>query len=256
MKKIDTLPYINDVANRSFRDVADQDYIAARLSYRANLREPFLWSSLQAFEKYFKAILLYNNKSTKGIGHDLNKALKKVEEIKDIAFTIPDSVRTFINYLNDYGANRYLEYSTHLMSHALLELDRSVWHIRKYCFYMRGEIKKSNGSVYKLLPSNIKKVTSNEYIEYPHKYKINGGFLEKVMKKNEEPSSALVWHNFYYGKNRKKKIKKHKNHMSSANPTLTLHPEVFNELDALVHFSKEVRDHYKKIQANKKLKRT
>ena len=33
---------LNDFAKRSFRDVADQDYIAARMSYRANLREPFL----------------------------------------------------------------------------------------------------------------------------------------------------------------------------------------------------------------------
>ena len=86
----DTLIHINDFTRRSFRDVADQDYIAARMSHRANLREPFLWSSLQAFEKYFKAILLFNGNSAKGIGHNLNDGLKKVEAIRDIQFSIPD----------------------------------------------------------------------------------------------------------------------------------------------------------------------
>ena len=34
---------INSFARRSFRDIADQDYIAARVNYQANLPEPFLW---------------------------------------------------------------------------------------------------------------------------------------------------------------------------------------------------------------------
>lgn len=242
---MDSLPYLNDFANRSFRDVADQDYIAARLSYRANLREPFLWSSLQAFEKYLKAILLYNKKSSKGLGHDLNKALERVEEIKDISFSIPDAARDFINYLNDYGSNRYLEHSTHLKSHALLELDQAVWHVRKYCFYMRGEIKRANGKVYKLLQSNVSKATNAEYEKYPHKYKLHGGLLEDIIKKNKEPTQYLVWHNFFYGKNRKKGIKNYKNHMSSMYPTLTFRPELFDDLDALVHLSKEVREYFK-----------
>lgn len=92
--------YINDFANRSFRDVADQDYIAARMSYRAELREPFLWSSLQCLEKYFKAILLYNRKSTKGINHNLKEALIGVEAINGIGFEIPEDVKGFVEYSN------------------------------------------------------------------------------------------------------------------------------------------------------------
>lgn len=242
---MNTIPYLNDFANRSFRDVADQDYIAARLSYRANLREPFLWSSLQAFEKYFKAILLYNRVSSKNIGHNINKALKRVEEINDLHFTIPDTAKEFIKYLNDYGSNRYLEHSTHLKSNALLEHDHAIWHVRKYCFYMRGEIKRSNGTAYDLLPSNIQKISLPEYNKYPYKYKLRGGFLEEVIKKNKEPAQYLIWHNFYYGRNNKKKIKNHRNHMSSMNPTLMLHPELIDELSQLVHFSKEVKDYCK-----------
>jgi hypothetical protein len=42
---------LNDFAIRSFRDVADGDYIVARMAHRATLVPQFLWSSLQAIEK-------------------------------------------------------------------------------------------------------------------------------------------------------------------------------------------------------------
>ena len=43
---------LNDFATRSFREIADQDYIAARLSYRHGLYPQFHWQSLQAIEKH------------------------------------------------------------------------------------------------------------------------------------------------------------------------------------------------------------
>ena len=51
---------LNDFATRSFREIADCDYIAARLSYRAQLVPQFLWQSLQAIEKYLKCALVLN----------------------------------------------------------------------------------------------------------------------------------------------------------------------------------------------------
>ncbi|HCT5171431.1 TPA: HEPN domain-containing protein, partial [Enterobacter cloacae] len=51
---------LNDAARRSFRDMADQDYLSARLCYKHKLNFQFLWLSQQAVEKYIKAILLYN----------------------------------------------------------------------------------------------------------------------------------------------------------------------------------------------------
>jgi len=51
---------INNFATRSFRDTGDGDYIAARLAYRAQLIPQFLWSSLQAIEKYLKCVLVLN----------------------------------------------------------------------------------------------------------------------------------------------------------------------------------------------------
>jgi len=83
-----------------------------------------------------------------------------------------------------------------------------------------------------------------------YKYKISGGLLEDIINKNKSAAEYLIWHNFYYGRRRKKIIKNHVNHMSSVNPTLTLHPEIFEELDGLVNFSKETREYFKN-KANK-----
>lgn len=77
-------PYINDFANRSFRDFADQDYIMARIAYRKEFDQQFLWCSLQAIEKYLKAILIYNRVSTKGVSHNLVKALSRVKNIPEL----------------------------------------------------------------------------------------------------------------------------------------------------------------------------
>ena len=48
---------VNEFAVRSFRDVADGDYIAARMACRAALVTQFQWSSQQAVEKILKALL-------------------------------------------------------------------------------------------------------------------------------------------------------------------------------------------------------
>jgi hypothetical protein len=40
-----------DFIDRSFRDVADNDYAAARATYRLRLSQQFLWSALQALGK-------------------------------------------------------------------------------------------------------------------------------------------------------------------------------------------------------------
>ncbi|MBD5749812.1 HEPN domain-containing protein, partial [Citrobacter freundii] len=49
---------LNNAAKRSFRDMADQDYLTARVCFKNNLPFQFLWMSQQAIEKYIKCILL------------------------------------------------------------------------------------------------------------------------------------------------------------------------------------------------------
>ncbi len=92
----------------SFRDVADEDYIAARIAYRYDLLQPFFWSSLQAIEKYLKAILLYHRENTRELGHDINAAFERVAPTLEPAGVFPDDVGEFVKYINEEGPNRYL----------------------------------------------------------------------------------------------------------------------------------------------------
>jgi hypothetical protein len=123
----------NSFINRSFRDTADRDYIAARLLYRQRLSEQFLWLALQAVEKYLKAILLYHDYSTKELSHNIVEALNKPRAIENLGFQVTKGAEEFIDYLNNQGPNRYFSYSHHLGSEALPQLDSVVWQIRRFC---------------------------------------------------------------------------------------------------------------------------
>jgi hypothetical protein len=100
--------HINDFARRAFRDIADMDYIAARLALRNELIPQFLWSSLQAFEKYFKFILLMNRLSSKGLGHDIASALKEVRDNVPYVDDLHPDTHDVFRQVSLYGADRYL----------------------------------------------------------------------------------------------------------------------------------------------------
>src|SRR5215469_4201744 len=70
---------LNGFALRSLRDVADGDYIAARLAYRADLQLQGFWASQQALEKYLKAILLFRRIPNVRRGHSLRNLLAALE---------------------------------------------------------------------------------------------------------------------------------------------------------------------------------
>src|SRR6266496_1115222 len=90
---------IDDYITRSFRDVADDDYLTARALYRTGFDLQFLWSASQSIEKYLKAILLYHRTTTKGLRHDVSTALDRVRAIRDLSFEIPGDVTRFIQHL-------------------------------------------------------------------------------------------------------------------------------------------------------------
>src|SRR2546427_12007419 len=94
------LGYLSFV-DRSFRDVADGDYIAARSLYNLELGQQFLWSAQQAIEKYLKSILLYNNQKAKRYRHNLESLFQSLNSITDIPFDFPEDVADFVVYLNE-----------------------------------------------------------------------------------------------------------------------------------------------------------
>jgi HEPN domain-containing protein len=244
---------ITNFVDRSFRDVADKDYINARISHRYGLEQQFLWSAQQAIEKYLKAILLYNRLDTRQIGHELTKAFDEVRKIPDIDFDFPEDIRLFIEYLNSYGVNRYFEYPYHLEGEECLELDKTVWFIRRYCYYLRQIITKPDGTVIDLFPLLIKRIQHPDTLKKPHKYYIFGGYLEKVLEDaDSELRSHLIYKNFFYGKYKKKRIRNYDLKIFFTQPTHFMYPEIFPDLDKLVIFSKEVRNHFNKKSKSKK----
>jgi HEPN domain-containing protein len=235
------LGYLSFV-NRSFRDVADGDYIAARSLYKLELFPQFLWSAQQSIEKYLKSILLYNNQTAKEFLHDLEGILHKLNSITDITFDFPKDIKDFITYLNQQGNNRYFEKSAYTIGNELLMLDRTVWHIRRYCYYMRVQTNPGpDGQRIDLFPENI------EYIKvFPvakaNRYRIlYDGYIEEVLSQKSSPArKALVWKNFYYGLRTKRAIK-YKAHSWSANPDHYLEPKLFSFLNERIKFSGNVK---------------
>lgn len=232
---------INDFVNRSFRDVADRDYLSARILYRYDLGPQFLWAALQSLEKYLKAILLYNHRSTKGLGHNLSDAYNRVRSISDIPFDFPRDIDNFVTYLTEEGANRYFEYPSYTLGEELLSLDRAVWYIRRYCRQLRTTLRKPSGEHVDLFPYELKRIAAWTP-ERAHKVSLFGGFLEDVLRKRgSQLREHLVWKNFYFGAYKKHVIKRYRLHSWSAHPTHYMHPEAFALLDPLVQFSKPVR---------------
>lgn len=233
-------PMTLDFIRRSFRDVADKDYIAARILYRSDLAPQFLWAALQAVEKYIKAILLYNRVSTKGLSHDVKAGLARLGEIRDISFHIPREVSDFVSYLSEEGPNRYFEFPAVTHGDELLLLDRTVWHLRRYCSWLRGTIT-VHGRKVDLFPLELKRIQAAA--DYgAHRFKIIGGYLEDVLGRRGSPlREHLVWKNFYYGAKKKHVIKNFTKHVSFSKPAHYLDPTIFGELASLVDFSKPVR---------------
>lgn len=236
--------YIIDFINRSFRDMADKDYIAARILYRANLGPQFLWSAQQSIEKYLKGVLLYSNVSTKKLAHNLEKALKALKRIADIPFDVPDDVRQFTGRLNEQGTNRYFEYPAAALGEELLQLDRAVWYIRRYCYWMRGTTGPATAPVERL-PLELARVHAFQEKDV-YNFRISGGYLEKILgAPKARLREHLVWKNCYYGSYTKHRIKSFTMQAWSANPTHFMRPEIFDDLARLVRFSKPVEDYFK-----------
>jgi len=185
---------LNTFARQAFRDVADKDYILARTCYRMGLINQFFWCGLQAVEKYLKAILLFNNKKTLNLNHDIKKSLKRVEGIKKAELDIDEKDREFVRQLNKFGNNRYLTKSFDSDGNELFKLDKLVWGIRRYCNVF-GYVLTSSEFKKDIYEAQIKDIELKFYKDYPNKFQIFGGYLEKVLKMNIRNSQRenLVW---------------------------------------------------------------
>ena len=221
---------LNEFALRSFRDVADGDYIAARMAYRAQLYIQALWASQQALEKYIKAILLLRRIEWKKASHSLQKPLERLEQ--NLPLDLSKDVRNFIQFIDEWDADRYFTYSYGLGGLELLRLDRSVWEIRRYCIpYNRGKTPKGT-SIEAIDLEHI----HNAHNHSPQHYSpILAGFLDEVLRDgNSSARQALVWQNLYFGKSSRRSIRNFQQHHYSANSPLALYYD--DLLDAVAKY--------------------
>jgi HEPN domain-containing protein len=190
---------INDFAMRSFRDVADYDYLTARMAYRAKLVPQFLWSALQAVEKYLKCILLLNRIPATKVRHDLAAALELLRKHAPFELRLQEPSRRLIEHLDTYGRFRYLETPFHIFGLELAQLDMAVWDIRRYCTVLDYTVSLSNGDKQPMLALELRKIEESEKVP-PQHFKLAGGALEKLLSDSEHPArEALTWQNLFFG---------------------------------------------------------
>lgn len=239
---------LNNYAHVAFLGEADHDYIAARLAYRANLLSQFLWSSLQAVEKYYKCILLLNRveKPDKPLGHKIDKALALIN--KECPFKIdfidPRS-EAFLKLLNDVGANRYLDLSQYSMGEHLEVLDRTVWSIRRYCKVLVHDFYGGKPS----LPMELTMIKNAD--AQPHyRFRLTAGRLEKILRGSDSfAKEALLWQNDEYGDPATQPRVRRVRSQSVVSPLFS-HPEFIDELVKYVQIAPGLADEYRALAAS------
>ncbi len=137
----------NNLVHELLVRTADENYIAARWCAINRLNTDFLWLAVHALEKYLKAVLLVNGRSSRKYSHDI---VRLYADVKTLAGALlPDTLakpadldtdhwfdRTpeqFTEYLlrNGNADNRYLIYGYVTSSQDLHMLDTMVFAIRR-----------------------------------------------------------------------------------------------------------------------------
>lgn len=180
----------------TWRDTADEDYIASRGAYRADLWGSFLWSGLQAVEKYLKLILLLGGRSTKTFGHNLPALLAESRNaVPALAFMEPIDEQ-FISHLHVHGSNRYLTRQRTTLRYDLHLLDRVTRRLRMYCdasaWIQSGT---EPPLISRTLPTEPKQLWRAICT-----HNLTHGLLEKVLARKKTPAqrAMLVWRNAVY----------------------------------------------------------
>jgi hypothetical protein len=68
----------SSIVKSMFVSTADDNYALARLCFHRNLNVDFFWLAVHCLEKYFKAALLINGKTSRRFGHEIDKLYAEV----------------------------------------------------------------------------------------------------------------------------------------------------------------------------------
>ena len=146
MSELDNVKH--DIVTGLFVDMADQDYFMCRVCYYAGYINGFFWSAEQAIEKYLKASLLLNGKSSRGYGHDLVSLFEEVNKYASDLFpeylSKPEGLihvhgwpkehpKEFLDRISPYteSHSRYNIWGYNLDLRDLYHLDQFIFHARR-----------------------------------------------------------------------------------------------------------------------------
>lgn len=227
---------LNHFAIHSFRNVADADYIAARLAYRAQLPVQFLWACQQTFEKYLKFILFLERVKVDKLGHDLAPALQAVED-SGLKLDLTRNTLKFIKEIDRTGRFRYMEVSFVVWWHWVVSLDRAVWELRRFC-----------------TSEPRPRALSLKDGEIAPRYRVDNGYLEKVLANRDNPAREyLLWHNGFVG--RRRQTVTVRGTFTAVNSPLFNQPELVDQLRGLAFIPKDVAKAYRELAGERKKKR-
>jgi len=248
---LDTESLINDFAIRCFRNTADADYLLGRAAFCYNLAPQALWASLQTIEKYLKCILLLHRIQGKGIRHSLSKALDILSSSKKIALNLTPASEQFNRHVDQFGECRYLEISVIIYGGQVVDLDRVVWELRKFCTsegYGYIEDKKRDSTVQRV---KLQDITLREGF-IPQKYQLPDGFLEKIIDDKKHPArKMLLWQNGFFGKKSRRSVRVRRG-FHAVNSPLFNHPEILDEVNRYVHIPKDIATAYREMSLKSK----
>lgn len=220
---------LNEFALRSFRDIADGDYIAARMAYRAELLLQAFWASQQALEKYIKGILLFRRIPCTKRTHSLTKLLEKLEPT--FPLDLSAGARRFITFINGWDVDRYFTFPYMSDGDELFKLDEAVWEVRRYCIPVDKRVSPQGTPVGDLDLRHIESARDRP----PQIFRTTvPGVIDRELDPNSPAYKALTWKNLYFGNPRRKSVR-HALKSTSHNSPLFRHPEIIDELKNFIY---------------------
>lgn len=237
---------LNDFAIRCFRDMADQDYIAARSAFFNQLYPQFFSAGQQAFEKYIKAMLLFHRIPAAHIRHDAAKGLRLIEKHLGLQIAFSSYARESFDQITDLGQDRYLTYPWVVQGREVLYFDTAIWELRRYCRLSRLNA----ADVASFQP--VERVSDQRHLDTMLKSeRIPGGILEKIMKDRNHPARRpLLYKNIRF-MTRLRTTLPWRDRMHSVNSPLSLFPEMLDEVGKYVYLTKPAQQIFREAAARK-----
>ena len=204
------------IVQELFINTADDNYITARWCFIEELNVDYFWLAVHALEKYMKAVLLLNGKSSKGFSHDIVKLYNSVKlfasDLLPDSLEQPDALgndnrwlaeapEKFLQRLYDNGNadNRYQIFGFLRHYDDLFKLDLMIFALRRLCVPLDGYCASLDGRY--LLASGRNLTYRDMLMNQPEQWTLSssGKLVETVSgKRGERLREVLLSHNFSF----------------------------------------------------------